>query len=391
MGIVVVAIGVLGYFMYKMVFPSSGEPKGRQGDVLLTVPDAIVNVDSTSRLKSLTENSAERDYAQDYWNSLASGEGSSAVGDPFTDEEKVDPDDLDPNVYSRIERLQIKNGIYTKAEIDAKHEEERRQEEEEARLEAEEEARLRREEYEMSDRYQDSLADARMERAMAIMYKYAPAEQSAADSTEKERQYSKIDIPDNGSAYIPTESLQDDGIISSIRNPNEDAVSIDGKIVVKSTPAKATFLRSEKILSGQRVVMRLLQPLVLSTGDVIPANTHITGICSVSGRLEIEISTIQYAGKIYRTDYIAYDNDGTEGIYCPVQERKKHKGLKTLKRGLSTVSGLASSAFTGDSELGSIASSGMDEMTQEIGSDGSVAINIKAGYEFYIFEKPKNS
>ena len=49
---------------------------------------------------------------------------------------------------------------------------------------------------------------------------------------------------------------------------------------------------------------------------------------------------------------------------------------------------MATALFTGNSELGSIASSGLDEMTSEIGRDGSVSINIKAGYEFYVYEKP---
>ena len=391
LGVAVAAIGVLGYFMYRTVFPpaSADESAGKE-DVVLTVPDAIVDRDTTSRLKSLTSSSSERDYAAQYWNSLGSGdEGAALKGDPFAQPAAgVNADDLDPAVYSSVERLQIKNGLYTKEEIDLRHAERAREAEEEARREAEERSRARREEYEMSDRYQDSVADARMRRTMELMKKYSEPQAVPADTAPSERRYAKIDVPSKEAAYIPTESLQDDGIISSITPPSSDGATVDGKAIAKMTPAKATFLRSEKIVSGQRVVLRLLQPLVLSSGDVIPANTHVTGLCSVTGRLEIDVSTVQYAGKLYRANLTAYDNDGTEGIYCPVTQKKRSKGGRVVSQGVSQLSSMATALFTGNSELGSIASSGLDEMTSEIGRDGSVSINIKAGYEFYVYEKP---
>lgn len=94
---------------------------------------------------------------------------------------------------------------------------------------------------------------------------------------------------------------------------------------------------------------------------------------------------------MYAVDLSIYDNDGTEGIYCPVIEQKKAKKAAG-NVAAQIVSGIASDAaslFTRSRTLGSAATTGIQEISSMTLRDGSVAINVSAGYEFYVFENVK--
>ena len=86
-----------------------------------------------------------------------------------------------------------------------------------------------------------------------------------------------------------------------------------------------------------------------------------------------------------------YDNDGTEGIYCPVIEQKQGRKAagKVAKQAASGLASTAATIFTGSAIVGRAASSGINELSRITLSNGSIAVNIVAEYEFYIFENVK--
>lgn len=394
-------ISLLGFAVFWFAFGGKEEiPVVEQGQVLLEMPDASLEDKEMSRIETYRRDNMRSEMsASDFWNQLENGEtGGLLVGPaPGSGENPAHgqgigqgqgrEEYLDPNIYSEIEMYYIRNGVKTKAEVDAEHAAEAREAAEEQAAEA---ARLKKQ----AEANSDSAYFARMEKAYQLAMKYsgtsdAGAAQEPEEEAKADDEVRRIDVPEP--SYLPEEAMVGDGIITSLEQEQVGLVYDNGK--TKVYPVRATFLKSERLVAGQRVVMRLKEDMRLKDGTVIPANTHVYGICKVGARLEIAVTTINYGGRIYRTDMSVYDNDGTEGIYCPVIEQKKGRKSAGKVAG-QAATGLASTAatlFTGNPYLGRIASSSINELSKTTLSDGSVAINVVAGYDFYIFENVKRN
>lgn len=70
-------------------------------------------------------------------------------------------------------------------------------------------------------------------------------------------------------------------------------------------------------MDGQTVKLRLLEPL--QAGNVIvPKNSLVSGSAKVQGeRLEILVSSLEYAGNIIPVELAVYDSDGQKGLSVP--------------------------------------------------------------------------
>ena len=79
-------------------------------------------------------------------------------------------------------------------------------------------------------------------------------------------------------------------------------------------PFKCMFVRDQKITSGQRVTLRLLEDYN-QDGVRIPANTHLAAICKIGDRLELQVRSLEMNGRIIPLALDAYDTDGMQGIY----------------------------------------------------------------------------
>lgn len=101
---------------------------------------------------------------------------------------------------------------------------------------------------------------------------------------------------------------------------------------------RACVNQTVTLTSGREVQIRLLEPM--QAGAVhIPANSLVTGSCKIAGeRLDIAISSIQYADNIIPVEIAVYDMDGQRGIFIPGSDE-----IKAVKEVAST---LASSAGT---------------------------------------------
>lgn len=377
----VILIGGGGYFLFQDYFKAA--PVEAPPVVMADIPDAEIREEDNSRLKAYSR-------ASEYWDELEkkNEEGSLVVNGSLDPLLASSEQEYDPNEYTPLEIQQMKAGVVTKEQLDKEHAEQR--EHERRIMEA---TRPQATTPVLTQEQQDSIYFARMERTYQMAAKYTNAMSGGpapVEQTEPEPEPRRIEIPKE--QRLPQESMEKDDIICSLEDNDRPGVLYDnGKVTV--APAKATFIKTEKIIGGQRVIMRLMQDLYLSDGKVIPSNTHITGICSVGKRLEIKVSTIQYGGRMYAVDLSIYDNDGTEGIYCPVIEQKKAKKAAG-NVAAQIVSGIASDAaslFTRSRTLGSAATTGIQEISSMTLRDGSVAINVSAGYEFYVFENVKEN
>lgn len=393
-----VLLALMGYGLYWVAFGADKPEEVAEETILLDMPDPVEDSYNVSALEEFGRAARNRsgNSTEDYWNSLGKDEGGQAEEDRLSIS-----DDLDPNEYSDYERLQIKNGIKTRAQIDAEHERARAQNEEireTYRAAAGGSGAVRP----LTQEQQDSIYLARLEAAYKMAAKYQaqpvaetsaaePADTSSADSADDEEEERKLDLETEPSS-LPTDSFDEDGIISSLDSPSPgDVVHYGSGVRIK--PVKATFLKNEKLASGNRVIMRLMQDMTLSDGSVIPANTHITGTCSIGRRMKINVTMLHYGGRMFPVDISVYDNDGTEGIYCPLVEEAgsgKRKAKKVAEGVVSSAGTIAGTLLTGNPILGSMASSGIRTATSSVGSDGTVSVNVSAGYEFYVYENVKD-
>lgn len=389
-----IIIGIILFLAYLSFFPEKAESKEEE-TVFIEVPDGEDVKGADDLLTAFDDGKKKygRKTANDFWgmdeDDAFSAPPSGEV-DPFGDSGSGEDSTKSENAkeYSDFEKLLMDQGVRTKDDIDKGHAEKLALAEKQRELErkAAEMAATR-----VSKANEDSLYYARLERSLQIAQKYSglPGAGSQEEQVPEkpEDKLRRIDLEAGSeSDYGEMSFSTGDGIISSL---NGDNVGTGRSTAYR--PVKATFLKTEKIISGQRVILRLLDDFQLSNGAVIPANTHITGITDFEGRMKIDVRSLHFGGKMFSVDLSVYDNDGTEGIYCPVivnnkKGKKKHAAEQTISGVMSGIASTASTFLTGNPFLGMSATSGLNSVTGLLRDDGSIEINISAGYEFYISE-----
>ena len=174
-----------------------------------------------------------------------------------------------------------------------------------------------------------------------------------------------------------------DGIISSLDDEIPGQARNDG--VIRYTddakrPFRCMFVRDEKIKSGQRVAVRLLEEY--NDGSIrIPANTHLQAICKLDSRLHLSIRSLEMNGKIIPLQFEAYDTDGLEGIYCP----ESSKAVKTATNDLITTAGTSLGGLVGNIANTVIRTGATIART----ASGENAVSINSGYEFFLVKTEK--
>lgn len=196
-------------------------------------------------------------------------------------------------------------------------------------------------------------------------------------SAQEKAEPARIDIPSSEVRKADALSSLDDDWNSSggVSTLGED----DSTVAEDSThPFKCMFVKDEKVKSGSRVSVRLLENLVVD-GALIPKNTHLMANCNISTRLELEIASIEMGGRIYNIGYEAYDMDGSKGIYCPDTGDAK----KTIRsRGTSIIGSSLSS------RVGRVASDIVNTgISIAESANGERTVSIPSGYTFYIVKK----
>lgn len=144
----------------------------------------------------------------------------------------------------------------------------------------------------------------------------------------------------------------------------------------------------QTIVSGQRVKMRLLEPL--QAGNIIiPANSPVTGTANIQGeRLDITISSIEYSGNILPVQMIVHDTDGQIGIYVPDSDSRTAGKEAVAGFGESvgttvSVSRSAGQQIAMDLSRGAL-QGGAKLLSKKV---RAVKVTLKAGYKVYLVAK----
>lgn len=174
------------------------------------------------------------------------------------------------------------------------------------------------------------------------------------------------------------------GVISSLDDGFDDfssggISSLDGPVETLETdaghPFKCMFVREEKIESGQRVSVRLLEDMLVGN-TLIPRNTHLMAVCTIGSRLEMKVTSIEMNGRIYTLNYEAYDNDGMKGIYCPdvdtqAKDQARTGGLSMGRRSVTKMGAVAS-------EIAGVGITIAESVSNKR------AVKVPQGYTFYL-------
>lgn len=147
-------------------------------------------------------------------------------------------------------------------------------------------------------------------------------------------------------------------------------------------PFRCMFVRDEKLKDGQRVTLRLLETYE-DNGIRIPANSHLSAICKIGNRLELNVKSVEMNGKIIPVNLCAYDTDGLKGIYCP--ETSSNKNAKKAENDALSASGATFGGLVGDI-ANTIIRTGVNIARS---SSGEMSVNVASGYEFFLVKSER--
>lgn len=110
-----------------------------------------------------------------------------------------------------------------------------------------------------------------------------------------------------------------------------------GYVMGRNTIA-ACIHQDQTLTDGQAVKLRLLEPM--QAGNiVIPKNTLVAGTAKVQGeRLDITVSSIEYAGNIIPVELAVFDTDGQKGLSVPssMEQEAFNEAMANIGSGLGT-------------------------------------------------------
>ena len=151
---------------------------------------------------------------------------------------------------------------------------------------------------------------------------------------------------------------------------------------------KACVAKTQIIRAGSMVQLRLLEAVRID-GVTIPRNTPLYGLATISGmRLQVVVSSVEYGGRIFAVEAVAYDLDGQPGLNVPNSRERT-----ALKEALASVGQTAGTSVNvtrsaGQQVLSELARGGLQASSQYVaGKLREVKITLKANHQLLLISK----
>ena len=151
---------------------------------------------------------------------------------------------------------------------------------------------------------------------------------------------------------------------------------------------RACVAATQVIRAGSTVQLRLLEAVRID-GVVIPRNTPLYGLATISGmRLQVVVSSVEYGGRIFAVEASAYDLDGQPGLNVPNSRERT-----ALKDALASVGQTAGTSVNvtrsaGQQVLSELARGGLQASSQYVaGKLREVKITLKANHQLLLISK----
>ncbi len=174
---------------------------------------------------------------------------------------------------------------------------------------------------------------------------------------------------------------------SQPRNYGFNTVVGTGYAMGKNTVA-ACIHQDQTLTDGQAVKLRLLEPM--QAGNiVVPKNTLVAGTAKVQGeRLDILVSSIEYAGNIIPVELAVFDTDGQKGLSVPssMEQEAFNEAMANIGSGLGTSISFARSA---GQQVAMDVTRGLLQGTSGYLAKKfrTVKVKLKAGYKVMLYAK----
>ena len=160
-----------------------------------------------------------------------------------------------------------------------------------------------------------------------------------------------------------------------------------GYAIGRNTVA-ACIHQDQTLTDGQAVKLRLLEPM--QAGNiVVPKNTLVAGTAKVQGeRLDILVSSIEYAGNIIPVELAVFDTDGQKGLSVPssMEQEAFNEAMANIGSGLGTSISFAQSA---GQQVAMDVTRGLLQGTSGYFAKKfrTVKVKLKAGYKVMLYAK----
>ena len=174
---------------------------------------------------------------------------------------------------------------------------------------------------------------------------------------------------------------------SQPRNYGFNTAVSTGYAMGKNTVA-ACIHQDQTLVDGQAVKLRLLEPM--QAGNIIvPKNTLVAGTAKVQGeRLDILVSSIEYAGNIIPVELAVFDTDGQKGLSVPssMEQEAFNEAMANIGSGLGTSISFARSA---GQQVAMDVTRGLLQGTSGYLAKKfrTVKVKLKAGYRVMLYAK----
>ena len=162
-----------------------------------------------------------------------------------------------------------------------------------------------------------------------------------------------------------------------------------GGVAHADTPTvRACVASTQVIRAGSTVQLRLLEAVRID-GVTIPRNTPLYSLATISGmRLQVTVSSVEYGGRIFAVEAVAYDLDGQPGLNVPNSRERT-----ALKEALASVGQTAGTSVNvtrsaGQQVLSELARGGLQASSQYVaGKLREVKITLKANHQLLLISK----
>ncbi|MDR1203520.1 MAG: conjugative transposon protein TraM [Tannerellaceae bacterium] len=234
-----------------------------------------------------------------------------------------------------------------------------------------------------------------IEKSYAIAAKYMPntqeQEQTApvADIREKVVPKPVSQVYKSVVSLLATPMDNDEFIEQYSKPRNMGFITAAGnETVTDKNSIRASVCQTVTLSNGKEVQLRLQEP-VRAGNMLIPANTILTGSAKIGGeRLQITITSIQYADNVIPVEMEVYDMDGMQGIFVPNPDEVT--AMKEIAANMGTSTG-SSITITDDagSQLAADLGRSLIQGTSQFFSKKmrEVKVTLKAGYKVLLLPK----
>ena len=144
---------------------------------------------------------------------------------------------------------------------------------------------------------------------------------------------------------------------------------------------------TQTVSDGQVLRIRLLEPMAVAD-KIIPRNAVVVGTAKIQGeRLDIEITSLEYAGTIIPVELAVYDTDGQPGIFIPISMEMNAGREVAANMGGSLGSSINISTNAG-AQLASDLGKGLIQGTSQYIAKKmrTVKVHLKAGYKVLLYQ-----